>query len=58
MLRVHIIATMEHDIFCVTRLTMVQRQKNWNNIFMAVVQSIELQSFVTNLMVILKDLPT
>jgi len=49
---------MEHDVFFVTRLTMVQQQKNWNNIFMAVVQSIELQSFVTNLMVILKDLPT
>jgi len=49
---------MERNVFCVTRLTMVQRQKNWNNIFMAVVQSIELLSFVTSLMAILKDLPT
>jgi hypothetical protein len=37
---------------------MVQQQKNWNNISMVVVQSIELQSFVTSLMVIQKDLPT
>jgi len=49
---------MEHNVFCVTRLTTVQRQKNWNNISMVVVQSIELLSFVTNLMVIQKDLPT
>jgi len=58
MLHVHIIVTVECNVFCVTRLTTVQQQKNWNNISMVVVQSIELQSFVTNLMVIRKDLPT
>lgn len=58
MFHVQIVVPMEHNVFRVIRLTMVQLQKNWNNIFMVVVQSIELQSSVTNLMVTQKDLPT
>lgn len=58
MLHVHVIVTVKHNVLSVTRLTMVQQQKNWSNTSMVVVQSIELQSFVTNLMVIQKDLPT